>query len=220
MERSLRTGDLFNWLLLYGGYGNYVADVYNYQLGIRDRLWEFGHLFWRPLGWILLRICEVLVGSVTGPDLSILLTRIFVALNWFAGLACVLLFRAVLRQYSIRPLVVTCTTTALLFSNAFLNYIHSGTSYIPGLAFLLAAFYLLALPFETRCSIPQLFCAPCDAGDCRLPMVSVCLRYPRSSCYPPVPPPWESIALGVHVSRNFIHSYLRACLLWFGARLQ
>jgi hypothetical protein len=159
---------------------NFVADVYNYQLGIRDRLWEFGHLFWRPLGWIFLQICEVLVGSVTGPELNVLLTRIFVALNWFAGLACILLLRAVLRQFSIRPMVVTCTTAALLFSNAFLNYIHSGSSYIPGLAFLLAAFYLLALQIETRGSILQPFSAALMLA------IAVCLWFPYIFAVPGV----------------------------------
>jgi hypothetical protein len=159
---------------------DYVGDVNSYQLGIKDRLWEFGHLFWRPLGWILLHICEALVGSVTGPDFKILLTRIFVALNWFAGLACILLLRAILRQFSIRPLVVTCSTIGLLFSNAILNYVHSGSSYVPGLAFLLAGFYLLALPFETRGSILQSFCAACALA------IAVCLWFPYVFAVPGV----------------------------------
>jgi len=131
---------------------NYVTDVYNHYRGFNNSLWEFGHLLWRPLGWVLLRTLGPLIKLFAGPDPQIQVTYIFLALNWLAGLACVLLLRACLHRFSIRPVIVNCCTLALLCSNAFLNYIHSGSSYIPGLAFLLFGFYLLAAPAQTGAS--------------------------------------------------------------------
>ena len=128
---------------------DYADDVYGHYFGLNNTFWEFGHLLWRPLGWVLLRTLSPLLDFFAGRDPRIQVTYIFVALNWLAGLACVLLLRAFLRRLSIRPAIVNGCTLALLCSNAFLNYIHSGSSYIPGLAFLLLGFYLLAAPSQT-----------------------------------------------------------------------
>jgi len=127
---------------------DYVADVYSHYVGVGNTLWEFGHLIWRPLGWLLIRTLAPVIAVFAGPDLQIQITYIFVALNWVAGLASVLLLRAFLRRFSIRPAVADLCTFAFLCSNAFLNYIHAGSSYIPGLAFLLLGFYLLSVPAE------------------------------------------------------------------------
>jgi hypothetical protein len=158
---------------------DYVTDVYNYELGIRYRLWEFGHLFWRPLGWILLRACEAVVGPTTGTDLRILVTRIFITLNWCAGFACMFLLRAILNRFISRPLVVACGVTALLFSNAFLNYVHSGSSYVPGLAFLLAGIYLLVFSLE-KPSLQQPFWPACALA------IAVCVWFPYIFALPGV----------------------------------
>jgi hypothetical protein len=158
---------------------DYAGDVYNYQLGSGNRLWEFGHLFWRPLGWILLHVSEPLLGTA-GPGLRLLPIRIFIGLNWIAGLACILLFWAILRRFSIRRSVAAFATVGFLFSNAFLNFIHSGTSYIPGLAFLLAASYLLSVPMDARNWKLQPFWAACALA------TAVCLWFPYVFAVPGV----------------------------------
>ena len=94
------------------------------------------------------------------------------ALNWLAGLACVLLLRACLRRFSIRPITANLCTLAFLFSDGFLNYIHAGSPYIPGLAFLLLGFYLLAGPIEAA---PSPWPPVCAAGALAL---AVCLWFP------------------------------------------
>ena len=78
---------------------NYVTDVYNHYRGFNNSLWEFGHLLWRPLGWVLLRTLGPLIKLFAGPDPQIQVTYIFLALNWLAGLACVLLLRACLHRF-------------------------------------------------------------------------------------------------------------------------
>ncbi len=157
---------------------DYVADVYGHYYGLNSTFWEFGHLFWRPLGWVLLRALSPLLELFAGRDPHIQVTYIYVALNWLAGLACIFLLRAFLRDFSIRPVITNGCTLALLCSNAFLNYIHTGSSYIPGLAFLLLGFYLLAVPAETGTSSLRPFWA---AGALAL---AVCLWFPYMFAVP------------------------------------
>ena len=151
---------------------DYADDVYGRYFGLNNTFWEFGHLLWRPLGWVLLRTLSPLLDFFAGRDPRIQVTYIFVALNWLAGLACVFLLRAFLRRLSIRPAIVNGCTLALLCSNAFLNYIHSGSSYIPGLAFLLLGLYLLAAPSPTGRSPWRPVCAAAALA------LAVCLWFP------------------------------------------
>jgi hypothetical protein len=151
---------------------DYVAAVQSYDHGNHGSLWEFGHLFWRPFGWILLHAIEPLTRLVTGIDPTIELTYVFLTVNWVAGLACVLLLRGLLRRFSISPAIANLATLGMLFSNAFLNYIHSGSSYIPGLAFLLLGLYLLAADAQTlRSPLRPIWVAGALA-------FSVCLWFP------------------------------------------
>ena len=150
---------------------DYATDVYSRYLGNKNTLWEFGHLLWRPLGWVFLRTLGPLMGLFAGADPRIQVTYIFVALNWLAGLACVFLLRAFLRRFLVRPIIANCCTLALLFSNAFLNYVHSGSSYVPGLAPLLLGFYLLAVHAQAGASNLR----PVWAALCYL---AVCLWFP------------------------------------------
>ncbi len=151
---------------------DYATDVYSRYLGNKNTLWEFGHLLWRPLGWVFLRTLGPLMGLFAGADPRIQVTYIFVALNWLAGLACVFLLRAFLRRFLVRPIIANCCTLALLFSNAFLNYVHSGSSYVPGLASLLLGFYLLAVHAQAGASNLRPVWAACALS------LAVCLWFP------------------------------------------
>ncbi len=128
---------------------DYGTDVYHHIYPPPRTFWDFGQLFWRPLGWLLFRIFAPVIGWFTAPDPWTGVIRILMTLNWLAGLACVLLLRACLHRFSIRPTIANFCTLAFLLSNAFLNYIHTGSPYIPGLTFLLVGLYLLAGPAET-----------------------------------------------------------------------
>jgi hypothetical protein len=129
---------------------DYATDVFHLYRGLHHTFWEFGHLFWRPLGWVLLRALTPLIQRFTHADAWVQETHILIALNWLAGLACVFLLRACLRRFPVRPATADLCTLAFLFSNGFLNYIHSGSSYIPGLAFLLLGLYWLAARAEVE----------------------------------------------------------------------
>jgi hypothetical protein len=96
--------------------------------------WEFGHLWWVPLGWA--------VRSLAGVEDIPGVVRIFLAVNWLAGLACVLLLRGLLARAGVAGRVASAVTVAFLFTHAFLNFALTGSSYVPGLACLHLAFYL------------------------------------------------------------------------------
>ena len=151
---------------------DYATDVYHRFHGPARTFWDFGQLFWRPLGWVLFRIFAPAIQWFTAPDPWTDVIHIFVTLNWLAGLACVLLLRACLHRFSIRPAISNFCTLAFLFSNGFLNYIHTGSPYIPGLTFLLVGLYLLAGPVESSLSVFRLVRA---AGALAL---AVCLWFP------------------------------------------
>jgi hypothetical protein len=130
-------------------YGAMVANVAggkSYQLWETTgnySLWEFGHLLWRPAGIAAFPLLRPLARLAVGADLSPNAVFVMVALNWLAGLACVLLMHALVRRVCRTSWIVQVTTVAFIFSQAFLNYAQTGCSYVPGLAFLLLGLFLL-----------------------------------------------------------------------------
>jgi hypothetical protein len=104
---------------------------------------EFGHLLWRPLGWL----CYLAFGSLArrfgDGDARVAAVFVLVALNWLAGLACVLLLRRVLGYVARREWVVTVATIGFVCAYAFLNFTQSGSSYVPALALYLAGLLVL-----------------------------------------------------------------------------
>ena len=131
---------------------DYATDVYHRFYGPPRTFWDFGQLIWRPLGWVLFRVFAPAIARFTAPDPWTDVIHILMDLNWLAGLGCVLLLRACLHRFSIRPSIANFCTLAFLLSNAFLNYIHTGSPYIPGLTFVLVGLYLLAGPAEAFAS--------------------------------------------------------------------
>lgn len=126
---------------------HFMADTTRYaeQLttGSAERIWEFGHLLWRPLGWVLLQLFGPLTATFVGtsPQANAILALVGVSL--FAGLVSVVALHGLLRRVSDNLLVVNLVVLAFIFTNGFLNYAQSGASYVAGLALLLVGVYLL-----------------------------------------------------------------------------
>lgn len=119
----------------------YVDDILT---GTGFRFWEFGHVLWRPMGWLFFQILHPLTRVFVGDDLRVNVTLTLMALNWVSGLACVLLVHGLARRFSGRSWLHYLITVTFLFANAFLNYSQTGQPYVPGLACLLLGVYLLA----------------------------------------------------------------------------
>ncbi|HZI87284.1 MAG TPA: hypothetical protein VFD48_10640 [Pyrinomonadaceae bacterium] len=102
--------------------------------------WEFGHLLWRPLGWLSFNLLEPLMSGI---DRRAGVTLTLLVINWVFGLLAVFSLYALVFQLTQKSWAAFAAATAFIFSNAFLNYVQSGCSYVPGLGLLLFGLYLM-----------------------------------------------------------------------------
>jgi hypothetical protein len=123
---------------------DYVDSIVSFVGGRNYDFWEFGHLFWRPLGWLLYALCKPLTSLVAGGDVRFNVILVLVALNWLAGLLSVCALYGIVRRLCGGRIWMTgLVTVTFVFSHAFLNFTQTGSSYIPGLSLLLLGLYIL-----------------------------------------------------------------------------
>jgi hypothetical protein len=127
-----------------GDTDDYVDSAVARFNGTDYRFWEFGHLFWRPLGWLLTRLWLPATSRFAGGDLRLNVTLTFIIINFAAGLLAVVALRAALARVGAREWAANVCAVAFVFTNGFLNYAQTGCSYVPGLAFLTLGLYFLA----------------------------------------------------------------------------
>jgi hypothetical protein len=142
-------------LLLYTAAGiltsaYFMGDTVDYAQALVARasggdylFWEFGHLLWRPVGYVLFRIFEPLIKHFVGPYPQVNATIVLLALGWIGGLVSVLSLFGIVNRVCRRKLPVWFGIAAFTGAQAFLNYFHTGTPYIPGLGLVLLAMFLL-----------------------------------------------------------------------------
>ncbi|MDQ2855035.1 MAG: hypothetical protein M3R68_01805, partial [Acidobacteriota bacterium] len=128
----------------------FMGDTMDYAQSIVMRtagrdyfFWEFGHLLWRPLGFVLFRVFAPLTRQLVGPDAQTGATLVLIGLSWIGGLVSVLSLFGVLNRFCRSKWAIAVTMAGFISAQAFLNYLHTGAPYIPGLALLLLAMYLL-----------------------------------------------------------------------------
>jgi hypothetical protein len=121
---------------------DYAASVAAYQRGQYLQFWEFGHLLWRPLGWLLLQIFAPVLVPATG-DLRLAATYIFTGISWLAGLGTVLSLSAILRRFCPQTRIVNFTIIVFSFSHGFLNFAQTGPPYIASLLAMVLSLYVL-----------------------------------------------------------------------------
>ncbi len=122
---------------------DYVDSIVAYTNGRYYDFWEFGHLFWRPLGWLLFVVFRPVTSLIVGNEVRPNVAFILVAVNWIAGLISVCALLGIFRRLCARRWIVIIVAVAFIFSHGFLNFTQTGSSYIPGLALLLLGFYVL-----------------------------------------------------------------------------
>jgi hypothetical protein len=116
------------------------GDV-DYHSVTGNPFWDFGHILWRPFGWI----CFVLARPATqliarqNQRAEVLLTLI--GINFLASLGCVLLFFKLSRKVVGNEWSALLATIGVLSADAFLDYAHSGNAYVVGLSCLVAGMY-------------------------------------------------------------------------------
>lgn len=124
----------------------FMADTYDYVTSILTgvQFWEFGHLLWRPGGWLLVQVAAPLTGLLPGLDARAEATLVLVACNWLAGLAAVLLLFDLTRRLTGSAWAAGGAAITFLGSHAVLNFAQSGAPYMPGLTLLLLGLGVLA----------------------------------------------------------------------------
>lgn len=140
---TLRTGTHF-----IGDTPEYVESILAHARHLYVNFWDFGHLLWRPLGWLGFAVSRPLTSLECGSDPACNATLVLLCLNWLAGLGSALLLCAFVRRIYQREWVAILTAVALIFSGGFLNFVHTGNSYVPGLCLL-----LLGLTLSTRSGV-------------------------------------------------------------------
>jgi hypothetical protein len=126
---------------------HFMGDTLNHAfsvLGLKFPFWEFGHLLWRPAGWVFSRILEPLMSLTVGSDVRVNVLVTLLGLSWLAGLATVFLLCELTSLFCRKEWVINVAAIALIFSQGFLNYFQTGSSYVPGLALLSLGLYILA----------------------------------------------------------------------------
>lgn len=129
---------------------HFMADTADYVDSIAARAsgtfydyWEFGHLFWRPLGWLFYKASTLFVAPVDEAGMRAQIVWTLLVINWLAGLVCVLCLYGLVRRISKVEWVANVVTIAFICSQGFLNFAQTGCSYVPGLMMLLLGLWLL-----------------------------------------------------------------------------
>ena len=111
----------------------YVASISDYSGKPDFEFWDFGHLLWRSANWSLFQVVHRFARSIDSTSLAL---WILLSVNWLAGLGCVLLVARIARKFVSSHLAFLAALT-LLVSQVFLNFLHTGSAYVPALYFLL-----------------------------------------------------------------------------------
>jgi len=140
----------------------YVGQMITYSQGgpgaSPSLLWEFGHLLWRPLGYALWKLAMPLLAWWFAGNPILEITAVLFAINFVFGAILAGLVFAICRRLGLETGRAFAVTAGILVSNAFLNWVHSGSAYVPGLAFSVAGIWLLVKAaqepkYRTTCSI-------------------------------------------------------------------
>lgn len=130
--------------LFQGDTMDYAGSVVAHMNGGYYYFWDFGHLFWRPVGLLVFRIAGTFLVRFVGPDPYLRVALGMVIVSWVAGLVSALLLLALLRLYGSNGWAPEIVAVSFVFSLAELDYSRTGSSYVPGLALMILAVYLIA----------------------------------------------------------------------------
>src|SRR5579872_7230273 len=95
--------------------------VYAIEIRAGMRYWEFGHLFWRPLGTLLAALVPPSYVPCAQDERTAILL-LLVAVCWLSGLACVVWLRGLLRWAGVNGWPADFAVAAFILSQTFLNY--------------------------------------------------------------------------------------------------
>jgi len=126
----------------------------DYRLTTGNPFWDFGHVLWRPFGWL----CFVLTrpgtpGIVNHNQRAEVLLALF-GINFLASIGGVICFFLLARSVIGKEWPALLATVGLFSADAYLDYAHSGNAYVVGLACLIAGMYF-SLPGRMPEGMPE-----------------------------------------------------------------
>lgn len=125
-----------------GDTARYAADVIGHAQGQDTQFWEFGHLLWRPWGYVGHSLFGARYALWFGDTPAQSVARFLIQTNLICSAIALLLVVSLLQGVA-RAWVAGAVVCAMSGSISFLNYSHSGAPYIPALMFSALAFLLL-----------------------------------------------------------------------------
>jgi hypothetical protein len=120
-----------------------AAHLRKSPFGSVDTLWEFGHLLWRPIGWVLLTALSPLLSRVTAWTAYMQAAFVLIVISCLCGMVNVVLWYRMLFQFSRSAFASALVALALACAHGVLLYVPSGSSYVPGLTCLTVSVFLI-----------------------------------------------------------------------------
>jgi hypothetical protein len=135
----------------------YATHILEFQRAVANNLWDFGHLFWRPLGWLTFVLTKPVTRLFVGENERAQVIVTLIAITWICGLVSVVFFFDLTTRVVKRRWIALVATIAFLFADAFLNYVHAGCAYVPGLAGLIFGMWFLIRDDATTAEFWRVF---------------------------------------------------------------
>ncbi len=158
--------------IFFGDTRAYTLSILNFTRGEfhpfweDNAFWDFGHLLWRPIGWLTFVLLRPITSHIVGSDPRASIASCLFGLNWIAGLLSVLVLNLILRKVSPRTGWNNILTVGFLVSQALLNFSQTGASYVPGQLLLLLSIYvsILGVTKQNRIWVTSLIAGFAFAG--------------------------------------------------------
>ena len=128
---------------------SYANDAVLHAQGREAQFWDFGHLLWRPWAYAGHLLFGAWFARSFGDTPQQAVARFLIDTNFVCSALFLLLLVFLLGKVA-RPAIAAAVTFAISCSNPFLNYCHSGASYIPALLFSVIAICLLVEAAERK----------------------------------------------------------------------
>src|ERR1700722_4331208 len=113
----------------------------DYRLTTGNPFWDFGHVLWRPFGWLCFLITRPGTQWIVNHNQRAEVLVTLFGINFLASLAGVVLFFLLARSVIGSEWPAALATAGLFSADAYLDYAHSGNAYVVGLACLIAGMY-------------------------------------------------------------------------------
>lgn len=119
------------------------GGVVDYHQTTANPFWDFGHILWRPLGWLGFLLARPATQLFADHSLRAQVLLTLIGINFVASLGCVVLFFLLSRRIIGDVWSSFLASVGFFSADAFLDYAHSGNAYVVGVACLVAGMYTL-----------------------------------------------------------------------------